>query len=92
MIVFIEHLRHRTKDIFLKVLNGDLPTKSELQNDNTLSEETKIFFQNDRIGAILLDIDKSEFKSPIPAWFASKLSLMIDDNEKIILKEYMERW
>ena len=81
-----------TEDIFLKVLNGDLPTKSELQNSDTLSEEAKIFFQNDRIGAILLDIDNSEFKSPIPAWFASKLSLMIDDNEKTILKEYMERW
>ena len=78
-------------DILHQLLEGDLPTRLELQNHITLSEESKKFFHLDRIGAILLKIEHSKLKSPIPAWFASKLSLMIDDNEKSILLHTLER-
>ncbi len=65
------------KDLVLLLLNGEEPGRS------TLDEK----FQHQRDGGVLLEYE-NEY---IPAWLAGKLSLMMTDSEKHILRLKMER-
>lgn len=73
------HRHQISKELLIRLLDGEEPGKSTIIDDFPS-------FENERDGGVLLEVIVEGEIESCPAWIAGKLSLMMPDAEKFVLK------